>query len=146
MGTHYNKRYGSVAECLVTAELLKRDWYVSTPEGDYAPYDRIITKGRFTHKIQVKAASKYNHPSGNERCYKWTIRGGHDKKTIHDLNDIDFYIFLGLASMHFLIIPYDIIYGMKTISVNTDKKEDSKWGLYVGAWGLLENKGYKDIT
>ena len=80
MGTHHNKQLGTAAECIVTAELIKRDWYVSTPEGDYAPYDRIITKGRFIHKVQVKSATKFNHPSGKEKAYKWTIRGGHSKK------------------------------------------------------------------
>jgi hypothetical protein len=144
MGTHHNKQLGTAAECIVTAELIKRDWYVSTPEGDYAPYDRIITKGRFIHKVQVKSATKFNHPSGKEKAYKWTIRGGHSKKNIHDRCDIDVYIFVGVPTNEFLIIPYDIIYGMKTISVNTSNIDDAKWGIYLGAWGLLENKGFRD--
>ena len=145
MGTHHNKQLGTAAECVVTAELIKRNWFVSTPEGDYAPYDRIITKGRFTHKVQIKSATKFNHPSGHEKVYKWTIRGGHSKKTIHDRCDIDVYIFVGMPTNEFLIIPYDAIYGMKTISVNTSNIDDAKWGIYLSAWGILENKGFIDV-
>lgn len=146
MGTqNNNKKNGTVAECIVTAELLKRDWFVSTPEGDYAPYDRVITKEEFTHKIQIKSATRYNHPKGKEKAYKWTLRGGHDKKTVHKMCDIDAYIFVGMLTLDFVIIPYDIIYGLKTISVNIAKKDNSKWGMYLNAWGLLENKGYNDV-
>ena len=52
-----NRRSGCVAETIVTAELLKRDWVVSTPEGDYAPYDKIATKNKFIKKIQVKSSN-----------------------------------------------------------------------------------------
>ena len=59
--------------------------------------------------------------------------------------DIDAYIFVGMLTLDFVIIPYDIIYGLKTISVNIAKKDNSKWGMYLNAWGLLENKGYNDV-
>jgi hypothetical protein len=146
MGTrNNNKQNGTIAECIVTAELIKRDWFVSTPEGDYAPYDRIITKGDFTHKIQVKSSNTFNHPKGLLKAYKWTLRGGHDKRTIHKRCDIDFYIFVGMLTMDFAITPYDAIYGLKTISINIDNKDNSKWGMYLDAWGLLENKGFNDV-
>ena len=137
-----NKRNGSVGECLVTAELLKRGWVVSTPEGDYAPYDRIATKGPFTHKIQVKSATHKNSTT-----YKWTLRSGHNKTKTHSLQDISFYVFVAVPTAQYLIVPYELIFGLKTMSITTDKRtmKLSKYYKYVGSWGLLENKGYKDV-
>jgi len=142
LDTSHNKRNGSVGECLVTAELLKRGWVVSTPEGDYAPYDRIATKGPFTQKIQVKSA---NHQNGE--TYKWTLRSGFNKKKTHPLQDISFYIFVVVPTNQFLIVPYDLIIGLKTLSLTTSKAnmEHSKYFRFVGSWGLMENKGYQDV-
>jgi hypothetical protein len=126
----------------VTAELLKRSWVVSTPEGDYAPYDRIATKGPFIHKIQVKSAT---HIKGG--TFKWTLRSGRNKNKTHPLRDISFYIFVAVPSSLYLIVPYNRIFGLKTLSITTTKATimDSKYYKFVDAWGLLENKGYKDV-
>jgi hypothetical protein len=142
LDTTHNKRNGSVGECLVTAELLKRSWVVSTPEGDYAPYDRIATKGPFIQKIQVKSAS---HQNGS--TFKWTLGSGRNKRKTHPLQDISFYIFTIVPANIFLVVPYDLIIGLKTLSLTTAKStiEHSKYFRFVGSWGLLENKGYKDV-
>ena len=142
MGTHSNKQLGSVAETIVTTELLKRGWVVSTPEGDYAPYDRIATKDSFTHKIQVKSAA---YVKNNK--YNWTLKHGKNKKKIPSLDDISYFICVATPINLFLVIPYDHIITLHTVSINTDpaKIKRAKYALYLNAWGLLENKGYNDV-
>ncbi len=116
---------------------------VSTPEGDYAPYDRIVTKGPFIHKIQVKSATH-----SRNKVYKWTLRGGFNKKKQHSLEDISFYIFSAVPDNLFVIVPHDLIIGKQTLSMNTSKDtvEHSKYYMFIDAWGLLENKGYNDVA
>ena len=142
MGTHSNKQLGSVAETIVTTELLKRGWVVSTPEGDYAPYDRIATKDSFTHKIQVKSTS---YVKNNK--YNWTLKHGKNKKKIPSLDDISYFICVATPINLFLVIPYDHIITLHTVSINVDpeKIKRAKYALYLNAWGLLENKGYNDV-
>jgi hypothetical protein len=142
LGTHSNKQLGSVAETIVTTELLKRGWVVSTPEGDYAPYDRIATKGSFTHKIQVKSTT---YVKNNK--YNWTLKHGRNKKKLPSLDDISYFICVATPINLFLIIPYDHIISLHTVSINVDpeKIKRAKYALYLSAWGLLENKGYNDV-
>lgn len=141
LATQHNKQLGSVGETIVTTELLKRGWVVSTPEGDYAPYDRIATKDTFTHKIQVKSAT--HNINGT---YKWTLKGGQKKQKEHSLDDISYYIFVAVPVMLFLIVPYDMIKGLQSVSIPSDPKKNKnlKYSMYLNAWGLMENKGYKD--
>ena len=143
MVTDYNKQLGSVAETIVTTELLKRGWVVSTPEGDYAPYDRIATKGPFTHKIQTKSATYKNR----KLVFKWTVPGGHRKQRQASLDEISYYVFVAVPIPFFLIIPYDLIMEMKTVSITSHpvRIKDAKYYKYLNAWGLLENKGHKDV-
>jgi len=142
LGTQSNKQLGSVAETIVTAELLKRGWVVSTPEGDYAPYDRIATKDCFTHKIQVKSTT---YVKNNK--YNWTLRCGRNKTKRPSINDISFFICVAVPVPLFLIIPYEHILNLHTVSINNDpeKLKTAKYALYLEAWGLLENKGYEDV-
>ena len=146
MGIESNKWLGTLAESAVTTELIRRGWFVCTPEGDYAPYDRVITKGPFTHKVQIKSSSAYNHyRNSNTTSYKWTLPCGHSKNVVPPVEDIDIYILVAMKTMDYVIIPYDQIIGMKTISLSITNKDNCKWGIYVGAWGLLENKGLTDV-
>ncbi len=135
-----NRQSGCVAESIVTAELLKRDWVVSTPEGDYAPYDKIATKNKFIKKIQVKSSD-----SQRGSTYRWTMRSGARKTTVPNIEDIDIYVFVALRHQLFLIIPYDLIIGKKTFSFPLSNSCKSPWVMHVNAWGLLENKGYTDV-
>ena len=48
--------------------------------------------------------------------------------------------------MLFLIVPYDMIKGLQSVSIPSDPKKNKnpKYSMYLNAWGLMENKGYKD--
>lgn len=49
------KNIGNLAEALVRVDLIKRGYYVSTVEGDNAPYDLVVDRSGALERVQVKS-------------------------------------------------------------------------------------------
>ena len=141
MKQHFTKQKGSLAEQAVILQLLKRDFHVSVPLGDFLPYDLIVDNGSRLLKIQVKGAwwdqGKENYVVDNRRTK--TNRRVMRRSNYQDA-DFDFAILYipDVDISYIMPSPVFNAYGSEIHLVESDKRQRKpRSAQFREAWQLL---------
>ncbi len=133
------KALGEQAECAFTLQALRRDWFVSKPYGDSAPYDFIVDTGsqhgRPPHLVRVQVRSAWS------KCKDaYTVRAGHGGRC-EPLTPmlIDFLVAFVVPLDVWYVIPVRALRGVRRGIAFRPHKEHtrSKWERYRNTWKLL---------
>ncbi|MBU0978022.1 MAG: hypothetical protein KKD18_06390 [Nanoarchaeota archaeon] len=138
------KRIGFYHEMRIMLHLLKLEFVVSKPQGDYSPYDLISDWNGKINRLQIKSTSR---SSGTKnRGYKVICCKGRDAKIKLTKKDCDFIVITCLENVNY-IIPIEVIFG-KTIYVHPhypykenspyDRLQEPKFEIYREKWDLLK--------
>lgn len=111
---------------------------VSTPVGDYKPYDFIVQNGDgLLHKVQVKGTGTLA-TKAVKTYYKVITAKGSSPKQIYDQREVD--MFACLAGETWYIIPIKALKKRKTINLYPHRPNvDGIYEEYKERWGLFKD-------
>ena len=128
---------GTQAEFQFAVECAKRNWVVSSPFNDVAPYDFIIDTGETLKKVQIKGTfqeyrkRKGSYMVGASRSTRSGLRINYDEK------EVDLMALYVEPKGVWYIIPTGEL-GSTTVSVWPDKST-CNFRKYMNAWDLMDN-------
>ncbi len=136
-----NKINGTIAELQTTAELLRRGFVVSIPEGDYVGYDLIADNGKGKLcRIQVKST---NTKQPDSTGYRMNVGRGNSSKKPYTIADCDFIVCVACGAYY--IIPVEVgnsptitVYPEGPSELNLPANYKGRWVQYKARWDLLD--------
>tara|TARA_Y100000593_G_scaffold93497_1_gene188544 strand:+ start:836 stop:1243 length:408 start_codon:yes stop_codon:yes gene_type:complete len=132
------KRQGTIVEQKFVTRALEKGLDVSTPVGDYKPYDFIVQSGDgLLHKIQVKSSEIVRRMCHtNKTYYKIIVAKGCNRKVAYTKSEVDF--FACYVDKTWYIIPITAVRGKKALNLYPHRPNvDGIYEGYKNGWDVL---------
>lgn len=132
----FNKRAGTLYECMFISEALSHGLDVSTTVGDYSQYDCIIDNNGKLQRVQIKG-TQYKGRGGFNITTAMGAKTSEKNPYSKDAFDILAALVISGGEKFWYIIPKDKIGGLLSIKLFPTPSSKGKWEKYRHGWNLI---------